>query len=94
MPDVRQLYSQSWDTGLRLNRGIYSLQLIASYSHTKDLNFDPSKGRYGLASALDDVQQYNLQWGNTLAVGYGTVSGCFDWQKQTSEPSTNPVAAG
>ncbi|WP_338511206.1 TonB-dependent vitamin B12 receptor BtuB [Erwinia aphidicola] len=94
MPDTRQLYSQSWDTGLRFNRGIYSSQLIASYSHTKDLNFDPSKGRYGPASTLDDVQQYNLQWGNTLAAGYGTVSGGVDWQKQTSEPGTNYVAAG
>lgn len=94
IPDTRQLYSQSWDTGLRFNRGIYSSQLIASYSHTKDLNFDPVKGRYGAASTLDDVQQYNLQWGNTLAVGNGTVSGGVDWQKQTSEPGTNYVAAG
>ncbi|KQN63358.1 TonB-dependent vitamin B12 receptor BtuB [Erwinia sp. Leaf53] len=94
IPDTRQLYSQSWDTGLRFNRGIYSSQLIASYSHTKDLNFDPAKGRYGPASTLDDVEQYNLQWGNTLAVGYGTVSGGVDWQKQTSEPGTNYVTAG
>ncbi|NKI73045.1 TonB-dependent vitamin B12 receptor BtuB [Dickeya sp. CFBP 2040] len=93
-PDIRQLYSQSWDAGLRFSRDIYSSQLIASYSHTKDLNFDPVNGRYGPASTMDDVQQYNLQWGNVVAVGTGTVSSGVDWQKQTSQPGTNYVVAG
>ncbi|MFS2225214.1 TonB-dependent vitamin B12 receptor BtuB [Pantoea sp. B65] len=94
LPDTRQLYSQSWDTGLRFHEGIYSTQLIASYSHSKDYNYDPGKGRYDTSATLDDVQQYNLQWGNTLAAGNGTVSGGVDWQRQTSEPDTNYVSEG
>ena len=93
-PDTRQLYSQTWDTGLRFQQDIYSTQLIASYSHTKDYNYDPRKGRYDISATLDDVQQYNLQWGNTIAVSNGTVSGGVDWQKQTSEPGTNYVSEG
>jgi vitamin B12 transporter len=92
--DTRQLYSQTWDTGLRFNRDIYSTQLIASYSHTKDYNYDPRLGRYADPATLDDVEQYNLQWGNTVAVGYGTVSAGVDWQKQTSEPNTSTVTEG
>ncbi|MDY4382686.1 TonB-dependent vitamin B12 receptor BtuB [Pectobacterium brasiliense] len=93
-PSIRQLYSQTWDAGLQFNRDIYSSQLVASYSYTKDLNFDPAKGRYSPASSLDDVKQYNLQWGNTFAVGAGSVSAGVDWQKQTSQPGTGRVTAG
>lgn len=92
--DTRQLYSQTWDTGLRFNRDIWSTQLIASYSHTRDYNYDPRLGRYADPATLDDVEQYNLQWGNTVAVGNGTVSAGVDWQKQTSEPNTNYVSEG
>ncbi|MEJ5115502.1 TonB-dependent vitamin B12 receptor BtuB [Erwinia billingiae] len=92
--DTRQLYSQTWDTGLRFNRDIYSTQLIASYSHTKDYNYDPRLGRYAEPATLDEVEQYNLQWGNTVAVGYGTVSAGVDWQKQMSEPNTSTVTEG
>ncbi|WP_147200297.1 TonB-dependent vitamin B12 receptor BtuB [Pantoea sp. CCBC3-3-1] len=92
--DTRQLYSQTWDTGLRFNRDIYSTQLIASYSHTKDYNYDPRLGRYADPATLDDVEQSNLQWGNTVALGNGTVSAGVDWQKQTSEPNTNYVSEG
>lgn len=92
--DTRQLYSQTWDTGLRFNRDIYSTQLIASYSHTKDYNYDPRLGRYASPGTLDEVEQYNLQWGNTIALGYGTVSAGLDWQKQSSEPNTNNVSEG
>ncbi|MCW2483645.1 TonB-dependent receptor plug domain-containing protein, partial [Candidatus Symbiopectobacterium sp. NZEC135] len=94
IPDTRQLYSQTWDTGLRFQRDILSTQVIASYSRTKDLNFDPKNGRYGAASTLDDVDQYNLQWGNSVQIGKGTVSAGVDWQKQVSEPGTNYVAKG
>ncbi|WP_312241822.1 TonB-dependent vitamin B12 receptor BtuB [Pantoea sp.] len=93
--DTRQLYSQTWDGGLRFNQGIYSTQLIASYSHTKDYNYSPAAGRYNpAATTLDDVEQYNLQWGNTLQLGHGTASAGVDWQKQTSEPGTNYVTDG
>ncbi|GAB7267335.1 hypothetical protein DZJ_38900 [Dickeya ananatis] len=40
-PDTRQLYSQSWDGGLRYHKDIWSSQLITSYSHSKDYNYDP-----------------------------------------------------
>ncbi|MFC0141146.1 TonB-dependent vitamin B12 receptor BtuB [Erwinia mallotivora] len=92
--DTRQLYSQSWDTGLRFNRDSYSSQLIASYSHTKDYNYDPRLGRDVFPATLDDVQQYNLQWGNTVALDSGTVSAGVDWQRQTSRPNTNYVSEG
>ena len=92
--DTRQLYSQTWDTGLRFAHDVYSSQLVASYGHTKDYNYDPRLGRYTAPSTLDDVRQYNLQWGNTLGFGLGTVSAGIDWQKQTSEPDTNYVSRG
>ncbi|WP_312110018.1 TonB-dependent vitamin B12 receptor BtuB [Pantoea septica] len=94
LADTRQLYSQTWDTGLHYNRDIYSTQLIASYSRTKDINYDPRNGRYGAASTFDDVTQYNLQWGNTVQVGQGAISGGIDWQKETTEPGTNTLAEG
>lgn len=92
--DTRQLYNQTWDTGLRFNRDGYATQLIASYGHTKDYNYDPRRGRYAEPATLDDVEQYNLQWGNTLALGNGTVSAGVDWQQQISQPNTNYVSKG
>ncbi|QKJ88993.1 Vitamin B12 transporter BtuB [Paramixta manurensis] len=89
--DTRQLYSQTWDTGLSFNQGIYSSQLTASYSHSKDYNYSPQLGRYDASASLDDSKQYNLQWGNTVAVAQGHVSGGLDWQKQTIEPGTANV---
>ncbi|QDY43408.1 TonB-dependent vitamin B12 receptor BtuB [Candidatus Pantoea soli] len=90
--DTRQLYSQTWDSGLRYSNDLYSTQLIASYSRSKDYNYDPRTGRYGPSSTLDDSKQYNLQWGNTLRVAQGTVSAGVDWQKQTTAPGTAYVA--
>ncbi|BDH44069.1 vitamin B12 transporter BtuB [Salmonella enterica subsp. enterica serovar Choleraesuis] len=89
LSDTRKLYSQSWDTGLRFNQGIYSSQLIASYSRSKDYNYDPRLGQFDSSASLDDSKQYNLQWGNTVALWHGTVSGGVDWQKQTTEPGTS-----
>ncbi|MBN3209938.1 TonB-dependent vitamin B12 receptor BtuB [Pectobacterium brasiliense] len=94
IPDIRQLYSQTWDSGLRFNRGIFSTQLVASYNHSKDLNYDPKNGRYSVSSSLDDTKQYNLQWGNNAQIGNGTVSAGVDWQKQVSEPGTGRVTKG
>ncbi|MEI2267488.1 TonB-dependent vitamin B12 receptor BtuB [Erwinia sp. CGal63] len=90
--DTRQLYSQTWDGGLRFNNGIYSSQLVASYSHSKDYNYSPDLGRYDSSATLDDSQQYNLQWGNNIALGNGSVSGGVDWQKQSIEPGTAYIA--
>ncbi len=86
--DTRQLYSQTWDSGLRYAGDIYSTQLIASYSRSKDYNYDPRTGRYGPSTTLDDSSQYNLQWGNTWRMTEGTLSAGIDWQKQTTEPGT------
>lgn len=92
--DTRKLYSQTWDAGLRFQNDLYSSQLVASYSHSKDYNYSPSLGKYHASSTLDDIQQYNLQWGNTLHVGKGTLSAGVDWQKQTTEPGTNYLDNG
>lgn len=70
---------------MRCRHDIYSTQLIASYSHIKDYNYDPRLCRHADPATLDDATQYNLQWGNTVAVGYGTVSAGIDWQKQISD---------
>ncbi|NUU67586.1 TonB-dependent vitamin B12 receptor BtuB [Enterobacteriaceae bacterium BIT-l23] len=94
LPDTRQLYSQGWDAGLRFREGDYASQLVAGYSRSKDYNYDPHKGRYDASATLDDTKQYNLQWGNTLQVGQGTVSAGVDWQKQTTEPGTAYLSQG
>ncbi|MFP1461747.1 hypothetical protein ACLB1E_03670 [Escherichia coli] len=39
--DTRKLYSQSWDAGLRYNGKLIKSQLITSYSHSKDYNYNP-----------------------------------------------------
>lgn len=77
--DTRQLSSRTYDTGLRFKNGIYASQLIASYNRTKDYNYDPLFGRHDVSASLDDAEQYNLQWGNTLQVGKGEVSAGADW---------------
>ncbi|MCW2487694.1 TonB-dependent vitamin B12 receptor BtuB [Candidatus Symbiopectobacterium sp. NZEC127] len=89
--DTRQLYSQTWDTGLRYQSGIYSTQLIGSYSHSKDYDYDPSKGLHASGGTLVDSQQYNAQWGNTLQLGAGTVSAGVDWKDQIIKPDSTNV---
>lgn len=89
--DTRQLYSQTWDTGLRFNNDIFHSQLISSYGHSKDYNFDPRLGRYDSSATLDEIKQYNLQWTNSVDVGAGNVGAGVDWQKQSTEPGTNYV---
>ncbi|WP_192459362.1 TonB-dependent vitamin B12 receptor BtuB [Musicola keenii] len=92
--DLRQLYSQTWNTGLRYQRGIWASQLITSYSHSKDYNYDQLGGRSSSWATLDDIQQYNVQWGNSVQVGKGNISTGVDWQKQTTTPNTNFVERG
>lgn len=91
LQDTRQLYSQTWDTGLRFQDGIYSTQLIGSYSHGKDYDYDPRLGMHDSSARLVDSQQYNAQWGNTLQVGTGTVSAGVDWQEQVIKPESTTV---
>ncbi len=94
LPDTRKLYSRTYDTGLRFIAGDYASQLMFSYNHTKDYNYDPKYGPYSASGTLDDSKQYNVQWGNTLHIAHGTASAGVDWQKQTTEPGTNYLADG
>ncbi|MCC8458312.1 TonB-dependent vitamin B12 receptor BtuB [Photorhabdus aegyptia] len=90
-PDTRELYSRHYDTGIRFNQGIYSSQLVASYSHIKDYNFDPKYGRYDKSASFNDSEQYNLQWGNTFQLYQGMVSTGVDFQKQSIEAGTSYI---
>ncbi|TKI03421.1 TonB-dependent vitamin B12 receptor BtuB [Martelella alba] len=92
--DTRQLYSRTYDTGLRFREGGYASQLSFSYNHTKDYNYDPKYGPYSDSATLDDSDQYNVQWGNTLRIAHGTASAGLDWQKQTTEPGTDYLTDG
>ena len=92
--DTRQLYSQTWDAGLRFNGDIFRSQLLTSYGHSKDFNYDPHLGRYDSNATLDEIKQYNVQWANTVDVGQGNVGAGIDWQKQSTEPGTNYVTDG
>ncbi len=92
--DTRQLYSQTWDAGLRFSNDIFHSQLISSYSHSKDYNYDPRLGRYDATARLDEVKQYNLQWANSVDIGHGNIGAGIDWQKQSTEPGTSSVNNG
>ncbi|ECH6617416.1 TonB-dependent vitamin B12 receptor BtuB [Salmonella enterica subsp. enterica serovar Cerro] len=92
--DTRKLYSQSWDAGLRFNGERIQSQLVSSYSHSKDYNYDPHYGRYDTSATLDEMKQYNVQWTNSVVVGHGNVGAGVDWQKQTTTPGTGYVPEG
>jgi vitamin B12 transporter len=92
--DTRQLYSQTWDAGVRFNHDIFHSQLTSSYSHSKDYNYDPNLGRYDSSATLDEVKQYNMQWANSVDVGHGNIGAGVDWQKQSTEPGTSYVTDG
>lgn len=77
-----QNYMQSWDGALHYHTDIYALQLTANYQRIKDHNYNDSAGPYSSPATLDDMEQYYLQWGNNLAVGYGTVSAGIDWKRE------------
>ncbi len=93
-PDTRQLYAQNWDTGLRYQQDIWQSQLVAGYGRSKDINYDPKKGRYAAASSIDDVKQYTAQWLNTFTVGQGNVGAGVDWKKQTTQAGTGYMNDG
>lgn len=93
-PDTRQLYSQNWDTGLRYNQGIYQSQVVAGYGRSKDMNYDPKKGRYASSATMDDVKQYTAQWLNTLTIGHGNIGAGFDWKEQKTKAGTGYLNKG
>lgn len=92
--DTQQIYSQTWDTGLNFNHDIFHSQLISSYGHSKEHNFDPRKGRYDSTASLNDIKQYNVQSINSIDVGKGHIGTGLDWQKLTTEPGTNSLTDG
>lgn len=83
----RQLYNHTYETGLNYSNDIYSSFLTGSYQRYKDYNYLTLQGLYNSGTSLDDMTQRNIQWGNSLVVGQGTVSAGIDWQQQrlTSE---------
>ncbi|EAS2250936.1 TonB-dependent vitamin B12 receptor BtuB [Salmonella enterica subsp. salamae] len=88
--DEAQNYTQSWDAGLQYSSGIYFSQLIANYQHIKDYNYSNDLGRYAGDASLDNMEQRYIQWGNSVEVGHGAVSGGADWkqEKLTSSSTT------
>ncbi|MEQ5127982.1 TonB-dependent vitamin B12 receptor BtuB [Providencia alcalifaciens] len=84
--DTRKFSSRTYETGLKYHQGNYSTSLLGSYSHSKDYNYDPRYGQYGLHSNLDESKQYNLQWGNNYQFGKGSLSTGVDYQRQSVEP--------
>ncbi len=76
------------------NEDIFHSQLLTSYSHSKDYNYDPNLGRYDSTATLDEIKQYNVQWLNSVDVGHGNIGAGVDWQKQSTEPGTNYVTNG
>lgn len=86
-----QLYNQSYDAGMRFHSGIYSSQLIASYQKVKDYNYSSEYGRYNDGTTLDRMTQRNIQWGNNVAVGQGSISAGVDWQQQRLTSSDTAI---
>ncbi len=80
--DELQIYNHTYDTGLRFTQGDYATQLIASYQKYSYLNYDSTAGRYSDSNSLDEMEQRNLQWGNTYRLGHGMVSAGLDWKQQ------------
>ncbi|MDX7991940.1 TonB-dependent vitamin B12 receptor BtuB [Xenorhabdus littoralis] len=89
--DTRELFSRTYDAGLQFNQGIYSSQLMASYSHVKDYNHAPDDGRYGKSTSLSDSKQYNVQWGNRWLVGHGAISSGIDWKRESITAGSNYI---
>ncbi|AJI94185.1 TonB-dependent vitamin B12 receptor [Yersinia ruckeri] len=90
--DKERLYNHTYDAGLRYAAGAYSSQLIASYQKYKDYNYSSQYGRYGVATTLDDMEQRNLQWGNTYSFKNATLSAGLDWQQQRLSSSNTTIS--
>lgn len=81
-PDEQQIYNHTYDGGLRYQQDSFASQIVASYQKYKTLNYLSTEGRYADSNSLDDMEQRNVQWGNTLALGHGMVSAGLDWKQQ------------
>ncbi|EKP3932039.1 TonB-dependent vitamin B12 receptor BtuB [Salmonella enterica subsp. enterica serovar Infantis] len=74
--DTRKLYSQSWDAGLRFNGERIQSQLVSSYSHSKDYNYDPHYGRSLEAAARsDDNSQFGRHGTWQTSAGWEFIEG-------------------
>lgn len=80
--DERQLYNHTYEGGLTFTEDDYSSQLTVSVQKYKDYNYASTLGLYQSGTTLDDMEQRNLQWGNTYRIGQGTLSAGVDWQQQ------------
>lgn len=89
LTDTRALFSRTYDGGVKFNRDNYSSSLNTSYNYTKDYDYDPRYGRYGKGSRFTNSEQYNVQWGNHLLLGNGSVGGGIDWQRQSIKAGSN-----
>lgn len=90
--DEERLYNHTYDAGLRYVSGAYSSQLIGSYQKYKDYNFSSQYGRYGVATTLDNMDQRNVQWGNTYSFESATLSAGVDWQQQRLTSSSQTIS--
>ncbi len=86
--DVRQLYSKSFDSGLRFQHERWSSQLVGSYQTYKDYNFNSTNGNYSTGYSLAEITQRSVLWGNAIQVGSGTISGGADWRREEKKPGT------
>lgn len=89
LTDTRALFSRTYDGGVKFHRDNYSSSLNTSYNYTKDYDYDPRYGRYGKGSRFTNSEQYNVQWGNHLVLGNGSVGGGVDWQRQSVKEGSN-----
>ncbi|MBG3014636.1 TonB-dependent vitamin B12 receptor BtuB [Proteus faecis] len=89
LTDTRALFSRTYDSGVKFHRDNYSSSLNASYNYTKDYDYDPRYGRYGKGSRFTHSEQYNVQWGNHLLLGNGSIGGGVDWQRQSVKEGSN-----
>lgn len=89
LTDTRALFSRTYDGGVKFHRDNYFSSLNASYNYTKDYDYDPRYGRYGKGSRFTHSEQYNVQWGNHLLLGNGSIGGGVDWQRQSVKEGSN-----
>ena len=69
-----------------ISKTVLPPRIVASYQKYKTLNYLSTEGRYADSNSLDDMEQRNVQWGNTLALGHGMVSAGLDWKQQNWFP--------
>lgn len=80
--DIQQIYNHTWESGLAFNQGNYASQLTLSLQKYKDYNYASTQGLYHSGTTLDDLEQRNLQWGNSYRIGQGMISAGIDRQEQ------------